>query len=92
MMKDKEGNITFPFHPLITPYYEWTIKEKVVSDAIFNSDASNLGEIFKLAQQERLKAWLDAYDFTTSKSYGEYVAMQRKKELQWYHQWFRYFQ
>lgn len=90
MMKDLEGNITFPFHPLITPYYEWTIKEKILSDAIFNSDASNLGEKFKLAQQERLKAWIEAYNFTTEKGYGEYAAAQRKRELGWYNTYFKY--
>lgn len=92
MMRDSDGNVTFPFHPLITPYYEWTIKEKIISDAIFNSDGNNLGELFKLAQQEKDKAWLDAFDFTTSKEYGYYVNLQRKKELQWYSQYFRYLQ
>lgn len=88
MMRDGDGNITFPFHPLVTPFYEWTIKEKIISDAIFNSDATNLGELFKLAQQERVKAWLDAYNFTVEKGFGEYTALQRKKELSWYKQYF----
>lgn len=92
MMKDSDGNITFPFHPMITPYYEWMIKEKVISDAIFNSDAANLGELFKLAQQERVKAWLDAFNFTTDKGYGEFIALQRKRELGWYYEYFRYLQ
>ncbi len=35
MMKDDEGNITFPFHPLITPFYEWSLKEKILEDATF---------------------------------------------------------
>lgn len=93
MMRDSEGNITFPFHPLVTPYYEWTIKEKILSDAIFNSDGDpSIGEKFKLAQIERSKAWLDAFNFTTSKEYGYYVNLQRKKEYQWYSQYFRYLQ
>ena len=91
MMRDHEGEITFPFHPMITPYYEWTIKEKILTDAVFNSDLIQGGELLKLAQSERLKAWMDAYNFTLEKSYGEYTKMQRKKELGWYHQYFRYF-
>lgn len=90
-MQDDEGNILFPFHPLITPYYEWAIKEKVIMDAIFNSDGS-YGELLKLAQSERVKAWLDAYNISTEKGYGEYVNSQRKKELGWYNQYFKYFQ
>lgn len=91
MMKDENGQITFPFHPMITPFYEWTIKEKILSDAIFNSDG-NYGELFKLAQQERVKAWLDAFEFSTSKEYGYYTKMQRRRELSWYSTYFRYFQ
>lgn len=90
-MQDSEGNLLFPFHPLITPYYEWMIKEKVLMDAVFNSDG-NYTELLQFAQRERAKAWLDAYDITTSKGYGEYVDMQRKKELGWYNQYFKYFQ
>lgn len=92
MMKDEEGNITFPFHPMITPYYEWSIKEKIITDAIFNSDGDNLGELFKLAQQERGKAWIDAFNFTSEPGYGHMVNLQRKKELGWYNQYFKYFQ
>lgn len=91
-MRDEEGNLTFPFHPLITPYYEWSIKEKLLSDAIFNSDAPNLGELYKLAQQERAKAWIDAHNFTMSEGYKQFKERQRKKELGWYNQYFRYLQ
>ena len=90
-MEDEDGNVLFPFHPMITPYYEWSIKEKVLMDCIFNSDG-NYGDMYKLAQSERVKAWLDAYNITTEKGYGEYVDMQRKKELGWYNQYFKFFQ
>lgn len=92
MMKDEDGNITFPFHPMITPYYEYMLREKILSDIMFNSDTTNVGELFKLAQQERVKAWIDAFNFTTDKGYGEYVNYQRKKELGWYNQYFKFFQ
>lgn len=90
-MCDEIGNLLFPFHPMITPYYEWSIKEKVIMDGIFNSDIVD-GNLLQLAQREKVKAWLDAYDMTTSKGFGEYVAMQRKKELGWYNEYFKFFQ
>ena len=89
-MRDLDGNITFPFHPMITPWYEWTIKEKIFSNAILNSDMPDLADKFKYIQQERAKAWLEAFDFTTSKEYGYYTNLQRKKELHWYNQYFRF--
>lgn len=90
-MEDEEGNLLFPFHPLITPYYEWSIKEKICMDAIFNGDG-NYGDLYKLAQQERVKAWLDAFNITSDKGYGEFVDQQRKKELSYYNKYFKYFQ
>ena len=90
-MTDEDGNILYPFHPLITPFYEWSIKESILSDAIFNSDKPNIGELFKLAQNERGKAWIEAFNFTTDRSYNDYIDFQRKKETEWYNQWFRYF-
>lgn len=90
-MCDDEGNLLYPFHPLITPYYEWALKEKIIMDAVFNSDGDYSGKL-KLAQSERLKAWLDAFNITTDKGYGEYVEYQRRKELSWYNQYFKYFQ
>lgn len=88
-MQDEEGNLLFPFHPMITPYYEWMLKEKILMDAVFNSDG-DYGERLKLAKSERTKAWLDAFDITTSKGYGEYVEQQKKKELGWYNQYFKF--
>lgn len=90
-MQDEEGLLLFPFHPLITPYYEWSIKEKVLMDCIFNSEGAEYANLFKLAQSERVKAWLDAFNVTSSKEYGDYLEMQKKRELKWYNQYFRYF-
>jgi hypothetical protein len=93
-MMDEEGNILFPFHPLITPYYEWALKEKVIMDAIFNSDIemqTAVKVLLPIAQQERKKAYNNAFDITTTKGYGEYADAQRKKELSWYNTYFKPF-
>lgn len=92
MMMDKEGNITYPFHPLITPFYEWSIKERVLTNAIFETDDQSLGGKLKLAQLERQKAWIDAFNFTTEREYGQYLEDQRKEELSWYNRYFKFFQ
>lgn len=91
MMKDDEGNITFPFHPMITPFYEWAVKERVLLNAAFNSDG-NVGDLLKLAKEERKLAWIDAFNFTTEKAFGTYVDAQRKRELGFYNQYFKYLQ
>jgi hypothetical protein len=91
LMRDVNGEVTFPFHPLITPYYEWSVKEKILQDAIFNSDVPNVGDMYKFAQSERVKAWIDAFNFTSEKDYATLIELQKKKELNWYNQWFKYF-
>lgn len=90
-MKDKDGNLLFPFHPMITPYYEWVIKEAILVDAIMNSDG-NYGDLLELASQKRTAAWIDAFNAASDKGFGEYVDMQKKREMNWHNQYFKMFQ
>jgi hypothetical protein len=89
-MKDSEGRLLYPFNPKITPWYEWCIKEKVVMDAIFNSEGGQYGDLLKICKQERALAWMDAFNATQDKAFGEYSKLQRKKELEWYNQYFKH--
>lgn len=93
MMKDEDGNILFPFHPMITPWYEWTIKYNIIIDAAFNSDINReeIEYFRKLAEKEKTMAWTDAFNFTLEKGYGEYTKLQRNRELSWYNTWFKHF-
>ena len=92
-MKDENGEMLFPFHTLITPYYEWSLKEKIIMNLIFNTEGDrNLGELLKLCQLEKAKAWLDAFNFTSDRTFGQMVALQKKKEYEWYSKYFKFFQ
>lgn len=93
-MKDTEGNILFPFHPLITPWYEWSLKYKVLIDAAFNSDMNpdELKLLMQITTKEKTASWLDAFNFTTDRSYNEFLDQQKRKELSWYNTYFKYFQ
>lgn len=91
-MKDSDGNVLFPFHPLITPYYEWSLKEQAFEDAVMNSEGPEYIELLKYAGQKRSETYIEAFNITLEKGYGEYAEAQRKKELGWYNQYFKYFQ
>lgn len=82
-MEDEDGNILVPFHPLITSWYEWSIKEKILQDLIFNSDADAAG-LLKLAQQEKAKYWLDAWNFQMEPEYRQAQKWQAQKEANFY--------
>ena len=93
-MRNEDGELLFPFHPMITPWYEWSIKYEIILNAIFNSnlDKGEASTLLQIATKERAGAWLDAFNFTTDKGFGEYLDLQKKKELAWYNQYFKYFQ
>lgn len=88
-MRNEEGEILVPFHPLVTPWYEATITEKILYTAIMNSDEPNLGEKYKLAQQKTIDAWLDAWNFTTDRTYQQISQAQRDREMKWHNKYYR---
>lgn len=88
-MRDEEGQTLVPFHPMITNWYEWAIKEKILIDAVMNSDDTNVGDKLKLAQQKMNDAWLDAWNFTTDRTYIQMMADKKARENRWYNQYYR---
>lgn len=94
MMKNEDGEILFPFHPLITPWYEWSVKHKILLDAAFNSDIdmAQLKPMIDYASAEKRKAWLDAFNISMERGYADFIKFEKQKELRWYNQYFKYFQ
>lgn len=88
-LQDDEGNILVPFHPLITNWYEWCVKEKILMDMAFNSDG-NVADKLKLAQMEKSKAWLDALDFEMEPEYHQLKSMQKKNEMKMWEKYFKW--
>jgi hypothetical protein len=92
-MKDSDGRLLFPFHSKITPWYEWCVKEKIITDAMFNMDG-DLNWLRTLKQDckvERGLAWIDAFNATMDKALGDHAKREREKELKWYNKYFKYF-
>lgn len=88
-LKDEKGNILVPFHPLITEWYEWCVKEKILLDMAMNSDA-DVGNKLKLAQSEKTKAFLDAWGITLEPTYKELYKHEKQKEMEMYNKYFRH--
>lgn len=88
-MTDDEGNTLVPFHPLITDWYEWCIKEKILMDMAMNSDA-DVSNKLKLAQSEKTKSFLDAWNITLQPSYKELYKHEKQKEIETFNKYFRY--
>lgn len=88
-MVNEEGELLLPSHPLLIPWYKWSIIEKVLSDIIFNSDDPNVAEKYKLATRKLNEAWLDAWNFTTDRTYQQMLADKKGRELRWYNQYYK---
>lgn len=87
-MEDEDGNVLVPFHPLITNWYEWCVKEKILQDILFNSDADVANKL-KLAQEEKGKNWLDAWNFQMEPEYRQLQQYQKQLEANYYNKYFK---
>ena len=86
-MQDETGEPIVPFHPLITNWYEWCLKEKILQDMLFNSDGDVANKL-KYASQEKAKYWLDAQNFVTEPFHKELAQMQIRKEQKFYKEYY----
>lgn len=88
-MEDEDGNILVPFHPLLTNWYEWSVKEKILQDIMFNSDA-DVVNLLKYATQQRGLFWLDALNFAMEPEAGELQKSYQKRENEYYNKYYKY--
>ena len=86
-LQNEEGELVVPFHPLLSNWYEWCIKEKILQDMMFNSDGDVVNKL-KYASQEKAKYWLDALSFVSDPFYKELQQIQHRKELAFYNQYY----
>lgn len=86
-LQNENGELMVPFHPLISNWYEWCIKEKILQDMLFNSDGDVVNKL-KYASTEKAKYWLDAVNFVSEPFYKELQQIQKRKELKFYNEYF----
>lgn len=86
-LQNENGELMVPFHPLISNWYEWCIKEKILQDMLFNSDGDIVNKL-KYASSEKAKYWLDALSFVSDPFYKELQQIQHRKELAFYDQYY----
>lgn len=87
-MQDENEEPIVPFHPLITNWYEWCIREKILQDMLFNSDG-DVAQKLQYASREKAKYWLDAMNFVMEPFYKELSEIQRRKEQKFYNTYYK---
>ena len=88
-LMDDDGNILVPFHPLITPWYEWCVKEKILLYAMMNSEADVVNKL-KVVQAEKTKSWIDAWNITTEPEYKQLHEYEKRKEMEMWRHYYKW--
>lgn len=81
-MVDNDNNILIVDHPMLTDYYEYSVKKKILEDIIMNSDDPSASEKYKLTLQLLAKGRKEAISFVNTVEYGEIIeifAVNRKR-------------
>lgn len=87
---NQDGEMMYPFHPLLNDYYEYSIKAKILEDLFLNSDADVVNKL-QYAKDEASKARYDAHMFIQSAKANQWSKMRKKYELDFYRKWYQAF-
>lgn len=83
-----DGEIQIPFHPLLNPYYEYAVMEKVLEDMYLNSEADVLQKLQYISMKKR-EAYARAWDFANTREVNEWNKIQKKLQTEYYNKWYR---
>jgi hypothetical protein len=83
-----DGEIEIPFHPMLNPYYEYSVKEKILEDIYLNSEADILQKL-QYISQKRLDAYGKAWSFVQTEDYKEWNKIQKKLREEHWNKWYK---
>lgn len=89
-MRDENGEDLIPFHPLINPYYEWSVKNGILENIMMNSEDDVINKL-KYARNEKNLAYQDAVNFTMTKEVKEWQHMTEKRERKFFEEYYKIF-
>ena len=90
-IQDDEGELLYPFHPLLNDYYEYSVKAKILEDAFLNSEADVANKI-KFIEEKLSGAYYDAYHFIQTSKANQWSRMRKEYEIKYYHKWYKAFE
>lgn len=88
---NKEGEILYPFHPLLNDYYEYSVKKKILEDLFLNSDADVINKL-QYVELKLSESYYDAYSYIQSAKVNQWSKMRRKYEQAFYKKWYASFE
>lgn len=89
-MVDDEGNVLVLDHPLLTPYYEYSIKKHLFENFLLNNDADVL-QRWQLVKAEMKEAKFEALNFVNTLEYTEIQDVFHANRKRFYNKYHRMF-
>lgn len=89
-MKNETGEVMIPFHSLVNDYYEWSVKEAILRNIMYNTEA-DVATLVKDARQQKNLAFQDAVNFAMGKEAGEWNKYEKERSHKFFHKYYRIF-
>jgi len=84
----EDGEIEIPFHPMLNPYYEYSVMEKILEDMFLNSEADILQKLQYITVKKK-EAYAVAWDFANTREVNEWNKIQKKIQAEYYNKWYK---
>jgi len=90
-MKNDTGEDIIPFHASLNPYYEWSVKAKILQDIFINSEDDVINKL-KYAERERNLSYQDAVNFAMGKKAREWQRYDDQRSREFFRKYYAIFQ
>lgn len=90
-MVNEDNEILLVNHPLLTDYYEYSVKEKMLENYMLNNDSDVSSKLKYIIEQKKL-ARIDAMNFVYMPEFTEITAYQKAKRENFYNRFFKQFE
>lgn len=90
-LADLDGeDVLIPQHPLLSPYYEYTLKEKILEDLVMNSEADVTNKLQYISSKKPV-AWEQANNYLNSSEVDQFYRIRKSLQQKYYDQWYSKF-
>lgn len=89
-MVDGEGNVLVLDHPMLTPYYEYSVKKHIFENLLVNGDAA-VAQTWQMLKQEMKEAKFEAINFVNTPEYTEIQEFYQANRKRFYNKYHRMF-
>lgn len=84
----EDGELLIPKDDILNPYYEWSVKAKILEDSFMNTEADVLQK-YQLAESKRSSAYADAVNYINTSYSGQYEELIKNRRQMIYDKYYK---